>query len=126
MVFEQIKQSVKMLDRIKSIFGISSPFKNLGDEEFRKAVKSAAKPVIIDVRSKSEFSKGKIHNAMNIDIFSPNFNDRVKNMDPNKQYFLYCQSGMRSKRACRRMLKFGFEEVTNLKGGISNYEGRIV
>ncbi len=115
-----------MIEKIKSLLGLGASFPNLPDAEFRGAVKAAKKPVIIDVRSKSEFNREKIPNAMNVDIFSPNFNERVSNMAPNKQYFLYCQSGMRSKRACRRMLKLGFEEVTNLKGGIINYTGKTV
>ncbi len=115
-----------MLKFINKILGQNLPYENLNSKEFQEAIKTAKKPVIIDVRSKSEFNNEKIPNSLNIDIFSPNFNQRIANLDPQKEYFMYCQSGMRSKRACKRMIKAGFKKVYNLRGGISQYEGRTV
>lgn len=115
-----------MLEKIKRLLGISTPFENLLGEAFRQSLKNTPKSVLIDVRSRQEFKREKIPNAMNLDLFSPTFNERVRHLDPQKTYFLYCQSGMRSKRACKRMYKQGITKLINLKGGIRNYEGKTV
>ena len=107
------------------LFG-KKKYKNLVDEAFQEALKEESKPVIIDVRSKVEFQREKIHQALNIDIMSPNFKKRVEAFDKDKAYFLYCQSGRRSARASKIMTNLGFENVYNLKGGIISYSGKTV
>lgn len=73
---------------------------------------------LLDVRTKDEFDKGSIPNAVNIDWYSDSFNDEVKELDMNKPVYVYCHSGGRSQRAMNRMISLGFSEVYNLKGGI--------
>jgi rhodanese-related sulfurtransferase len=63
---------------------------------------------------------------MNYDVMRPDFKQRVANLDPAKTYFVYCQSGRRSAKACRIMTELGFQKVVNLKGGIVAYEGKTV
>jgi rhodanese-related sulfurtransferase len=82
--------------------------------------------MIIDVRQKHEFDRQKIRNAMNIDIMNPSFRDKVSNLDKEKTYFVYCQSGGRSARACGMMCDLGFTKVVNLSGGMSAYRGKTV
>lgn len=116
-----------MLDFIKNLFGGGNDnFDSLSSEEFDAAMKEAGKKMILDVRHKHEFDGEKIRNAVNLDVMLPNFKERVQNLDPNKTYFVYCQSGRRSARACRIMAEHGFENLVNLKGGIVQYEGRTV
>jgi len=117
-----------MFGFLKNLFGGGSEggFQTIDSEEFDQKLKEAKKKVILDVRSKHEFDEMKIPNALNIDILNPNFETRVGNLDKGKSYFVYCQSGRRSTRACKKMSKLGFEQVYNLKGGIANYEGRVV
>lgn len=107
------------------LFG-KKKYENLPDEDFQAALKKTDKAVLIDVRSKAEFQREKIHQALNIDIMSPNFKKRIEAFDKDKSYFLYCQSGRRSARACNIMTKMGFEKVYNLKGGIISYSGKTV
>ena len=115
-----------MLNLFKSFFGGTKKFEQLEDEEFQEALKSANKPVIIDVRSRNEFQQVKIPQAMNIDIMHPQFKKKLEAFDRQKPYFLYCQSGRRSARACKKMAKMGFENIHNLKGGILRYTGKTV
>lgn len=77
---------------------------------------------IIDVRTPEEFENGHITGALNIDINSPDFEDRIKKLDPEKQYVVYCQSGGRSGRACSSIRQFGFHRAMNLAGGIVSWE----
>jgi len=115
-----------MLDFIKNLFGGEKNYTTLEPEEFQKMIRETSKSMIIDVRSRNEFDDEKIPHAMNIDIMNPNFNKKFSKFDKEKTYFMYCQKGGRSARACKRLAKLGFEKVYNLKGGINNYTGRTV
>ncbi len=101
-------------------------YQDLADQAFQQQLKSEAKAIIIDVRSKSEFQREKIHQAQNIDVMTPTFKSRIDAFDREKTFFVYCQSGRRSARACRIMTQMGFEKVYNLKGGIISYTGKTV
>lgn len=117
-----------MFEFLKKLFGGGEPagYVSLSDTEFQEKFKAAGKPLLLDVRSKAEFDRVKMPNALNIDIFSPNFQKRVSQLDKSKALFVYCQSGNRSARACKVLAKEGFTEVYNLKGGIGGYTSRTV
>jgi len=104
-----------MLDAIKNLF--KKNYVSLNGNSFKEKFKSIPKAVLIDVRTPGEFSRGAIRGARNINYMSPDFISRVKDLDKTKTYFLYCQSGGRSGRACASMGKLGFS-VYNLSGGI--------
>jgi rhodanese-related sulfurtransferase len=82
--------------------------------------------MILDVRHKHEFDAQKLPNSMNMDVLTPNFKDKVAQLDKNKSYYVYCRSGARSAKACGIMCDLGFTKVYNLKGGITAYTGRTV
>ena len=115
-----------MLDFLKNLFGGEKKYTTLEADDFKSAIRDTPKSMILDVRSRNEFDDEKIPHAMNIDILNPNFNNKVSKFDKEKSYFIYCQKGGRSARACKRMVKMGFEKVYNLKGGINSYTGRTV
>lgn len=77
---------------------------------------------VIDVRTKAEFSEGRIANAVNLDVEDFNFEERVKSLDPNKEYVVYCHSGGRSARACSYLKSKGFKKASNMEGGISAWK----
>jgi len=81
--------------------------------------------VIIDVRTPGEFAGGHLEGAVNIDVQSPDFAAQVSQLDPAKDYFIYCRSGNRSRQAISQMSNMGFTSMTN--GGsveqASNYSG---
>lgn len=115
-----------MLDFIKNLFGGEKNYTTLDAEDFQKKIRETSKSMIIDVRSRNEFDEEKIPHSMNIDILNPNFNTKLSKYDKDKTYFVYCQRGGRSAKACKRMAKMGFEKIYNLKGGINGYTGRTV
>ena len=117
-----------MINLIKQFFGQTEgdDFQSLDDKDFQQQYKSADKKMLLDVRQKHEFDKEKIHQAMNMDILNPAFEEKIKHFDRSKTYFIYCQSGGRSKKACRKMSKLGFENLINLKRGIVSYTGKTV
>jgi rhodanese-related sulfurtransferase len=73
--------------------------------------------VILDVRTPRETSKGIIEGAMVIDIMKGDFAEKIKELDKEKTYLVYCQSGKRSVTACNAMAEQGFTKLYNLKKG---------
>ena len=80
--------------------------------------------IIIDVRTEEEYESGKIPGALNIDIYKgQGFVYQVEELDKSKNFYVYCAAGVRSANACGVMQQLGFENVFNLVGGFSNWDG---
>ena len=75
--------------------------------------------VILDVRTEDEFNTGYIAGATNIDYHAADFQTNVGKLDRNKQYLVYCASGIRGASATQIMLNLGFKQVQNIAGGIA-------
>lgn len=75
----------------------------------------------VDVRTPKEFDAGHIENAVNIDFKSPNFETEIKKLDSSKPIVVYCRSGRRSALSTNTLVKVGFTEIYDLKGGIINW-----
>lgn len=101
-------------------------YKELTSNEFEMEIKNNPNAVIIDVRTPGEFQSGHIPNALNIDISSAEFPEKINALDRNKDYYVYCRSGGRSTTACQYMASLGFAKVNNLYGGILSYDGELV
>lgn len=84
--------------------------------EFKKL--DAAGNLIIDVRTQREFEAGHLKGAILINIYDRDFLERIKSLDSNKNYFVYCKTGSRSFHAAKFMRQAGLANVCNLKGGI--------
>ena len=76
---------------------------------------------LIDVRTPEEFAEGHIANAKNINITGEDFDEQVASLDKSKPVMLYCKSGVRSAKASLRLKELGFENITDLEGGFSNW-----
>ncbi|MBT8253434.1 MAG: rhodanese-like domain-containing protein, partial [Bacteroidia bacterium] len=94
----------------------------LSPHEFKARV-SAPNIQLIDVRTAVEYNKGHIENAVNIDFYSGTFyKEMEKQMVKSKAIYLYCRSGVRSRRAARKLAKMNFDEIYDLKGGILGWK----
>ena len=76
--------------------------------------------IVIDVRSRREFREGHLNRAINIPL--PEIKKSVENYLRNKQskILIYCQYGVRSKKAAELLEEKGYSQVYNLKGGLEN------
>lgn len=65
-----------------------------------------------------EFREGRINTAINIPLYDIERN--IKRVVPNydSKIIVYCQSGSRSKKACKILEKLGYTNLYNLKGGL--------
>lgn len=92
----------------------------LQPDEFKTRIDAGA--TLIDVRTVEEYAEGHIAGSVNMDINDPGFNDNVQILDKNKQYAVYCASGVRSGKAAEIMRKSGFTKVYTLAGGIKSWK----
>lgn len=97
--------------------------KNLSAADFSEQIKQGER-MIIDVREPHEFRRGHLPGAVNIPLSQ--LPSRMKEVPSDRRLFLYCQSGMRSKQAARLLSKQGFTGLSNLRGGIASWKGKIV
>ena len=74
---------------------------------------------IIDIRDSYQFNLGKINTARNIPM---NFllSNPSNYLNKNERYYLYCQSGSRSEKACIMLTNKGYN-VVNVLGGYNEY-----
>jgi rhodanese-related sulfurtransferase len=88
---------------------------NLNPSEFQA---KSPQGIIIDVRTAGEIAGGKIAGALEMDYYLPSFQSQVDELEKDKEIFIYCAVGSRSKEAAEMLLKQGFTKVYHLSGGI--------
>lgn len=96
-------------------------YKHITAEEFKRIQEENPDVVLLDVRTPAEVRHGKIPGSANIDIMDRQFVEKVGKLDKGKTYLVYCRSGNRSGQACANMAEKGFQNLYNLKGGISHW-----
>lgn len=74
---------------------------------------------LIDVRTKTEYERGAIQNAINISV--DDLRNGLSELDKNKPIIVYCQVGIRGYIAQQILLQNGFKNVRNLSGGYYLY-----
>ena len=92
-----------MISTLKEIFGIKPK------EDLATLIKEGA--IILDVRSKSEYSSGHIKGSLNISVDQLKAN--LTKIDKNKTIITCCASGMRSSSAKSTLKNNGYEKVIN-------------
>jgi phage shock protein E len=104
-----------MINTLKQLFGIGTK------TDYAQLVKEGA--IIIDVRSKGEFTGGHIKGSINIpvDQLRNNFN---KLKDKKKPIITCCASGMRSASARSLLKSNGYVQVHN-GGGWSSLQNKL-
>jgi len=73
----------------------------------------------VDVRTPGEYKGGHISQFQNIPL--DQLPSKIGKLDPAKETVVICQSGMRSGRAAGILTKAGFKNVTNVRGGMSQW-----
>ena len=98
--------------------------KNLSSDDLVQKLKSDKDAFLLDVRTEEEYNMSHIPNSKLLDIRDPQqFIDGIQGFDKSKNYYVYCHSGVRSVQACQIMKTFGFNNLNNLIGGISEWKG---
>lgn len=101
--------------------------KNINQEEWRDLISKDDNAVIIDCRTPKEWSTGIIENSILANINNPHsFMSEINKLDKEKNYYVYCRSGIRSVQACQVIQSTGVKITFNLLGGILDWKGKIV
>ena len=79
--------------------------------------------VVLDVRTPEEFTTGHLSDAVLLDFYESDFADSLAELDRDTPYFVYCRSGNRSGQTIQVMQTLGFTNVTELSGGINEWNG---
>lgn len=103
--------------------GPTKGLRTLGNSAFRKEVESSPNVILVDVREPSEYKGGFIPGARNVPLSQ--LGTRMTEIPNNTDVYLYCRSGMRSKKAARMLHKNGYSKLTHLQGGINAWGGKI-
>lgn len=75
--------------------------------------------ILLDVRTQPEFDAGTIDGAMHIPL--DDLRNRLGELSKDKEYFVFCQAGLRGYIACRILTQNDFK-CTNLTGGYKIYK----
>ena len=91
-------------------------YKNIGTNELKGMI---GRINIIDIRKNYLFNMGSIPSSVNIPS-SFLLIDPEKYLDKNKEYYIYCTSGMESPKVCSELSSKGYK-VINVLGGYHDY-----
>lgn len=95
-------------------------FRKVPSLDIKEMDKIKNKHRIIDVRTAKEVSRfGKIKGIRNI-ASDELLENPQKHLDQEKEYYLLCQSGIRSKKTVKKLNAQGYNTI-NLKGGYYLY-----
>lgn len=85
---------------------------------------SNEKYTIIDLRELDEVPKLKINNVINIS--SRAIEKHINQFDKNQKIILFCQSGLRSRKALSLFIENGFTNVVHLQKGIQSLQLEVI
>jgi len=88
-------------------------------DELNEIVKHNLDYILLDVRSPQEYNEGHLYNAINIPLYDLKSRKNIEL--GSKMIIIYCQSGIRSKKAINILYKKGYKNLFNLKGGLDAY-----
>lgn len=110
--------SIFLLWMLYQSFASVKGLRNLTPQQFKSEYKGNK---LIDVRESHEFKEGHIAGAINIPLSQ--LSQRLGEIPLDRQVYLYCRSGMRSKQAAKLLSRRGYSRLAHLRGGIMSWNG---
>lgn len=89
--------------------------KNISTAQLKAMINDKDK-VFVDVRTPGEYKARNAKQFKNIPLGSD-----FSKLPKEKEIVVICQSGMRSKQACKQLKKLGYKKIANVRGGMSAY-----
>jgi len=107
----------KQLELIDYGFSSTNSYVNVTVSEAKQMIESNPSLVILDVRAREEYESGHIENAVLIPVGE--LQNRIAELDKEKETLVYCKLGGRSATASGILVANGFKAVYNMLGGIT-------
>jgi sulfur-carrier protein adenylyltransferase/sulfurtransferase len=87
-----------------------------------RALIEAETPLVLDVREQDEWDEGHIPGAVHVP--RGHLESRIERVapDPTRPVLIYCSVGNRSAFAAKSLSELGYEEVTSLAGGFTDWK----
>ncbi|MEM6584218.1 MAG: rhodanese-like domain-containing protein [Pseudomonadota bacterium] len=95
--------------------------RNVSVAEARALIDDDAAITVLDVRTPAEFEEGHIKGAVNLDVMSDDFAERVAQLKKDDVYLIHCRSGRRSEAALESMRAAGFSTVAHMNEGVNGW-----
>lgn len=94
--------------------------KHISTDDLKGMLKDKSKQ-FVDVRTPAEYKGRHIKEFKNIPLNT--LQSKLNSLDQSKEVVLICQSGMRSSQAAKTLKRAGFNNVLNVRGGMSAWRG---
>jgi len=107
----------KIMDLLSSLFGPPVPTVNV--QKLNEILKSAKRPLVIDVRQPEEYQAGHIAGAKLIPLGS--IKQHLNELPKDKEIVCVCASGSRSRSAAKQLIEAGYT-VLDMSGGMMNWQ----
>jgi molybdopterin/thiamine biosynthesis adenylyltransferase/rhodanese-related sulfurtransferase len=95
----------------------------MAPSELKARIEAGSPPAILDVREPTELAEGAIPGSTMIPL--GHLPRRLAELDASRELVVYCRSGVRSARAVAILREHGFTRVSNLSGGIINWNKEL-
>ena len=79
--------------------------------------------ILVDVRDPEEFEICNINGSILIPLVE--LEEHLPDFDKDIKFVVYCKEGERSLKAAKIMSKYGFKDIYNVEGGITDWAKRI-
>ena len=94
-----------------------SPIRQIKAQELNEELQNGNAPVLVDVRSPGEYERdGHIAGSRLLPLNV--FMQRINELPEDRPIVCVCRSGNRSQAAAEQLVAQGFEDVSNLSGGM--------
>ena len=87
----------------------------------------AEHPVIMDVRPEGMYDEGHLPGAVDVpwDTIDKDIAQKIIG-DTDAPVMVYCQTGMHSAMASKKLADLGYTKIYDMDGGIQSYKGKVV
>lgn len=75
---------------------------------------------LIDVRHPAKYNQFHIYGFKNIPLHE--LRKKSATLDKDKEVITICQTGSQGNRACKRLKRYGFKNLTNVRAGLSTWD----
>ncbi|MFC4386423.1 sulfurtransferase TusA family protein [Gracilibacillus marinus] len=92
----------------------------VSNEGLAELMNSGGDFTILDVREEAEYAFGHIHGAISIPLGE--LEDRINEINKDKDVYVVCRTGSRSDLAAQKLQEQGFQHVKNVLPGMSEWQ----